>query len=279
MISIENIVSNEAFVAEVQRLNEEDINLKDESNLLNNLQGLVAEASALHMLYNRPPFGDIYVAIYDVPGTLSGNILRLRANVPWESISGNTEIRGDKILAISPTTPTIAITPFDDEVDENEQTIDLVRGLPLVKSFDEEIHYAKPSTRRSEIPNLLRAKELGLPHIVQILGRTEDHQIVFPKLHDGLLLAHKTVGIVAVKRVLLQIAEALISLHDIGMIHRDLVVRNILGSSDYQTATSNAFWAAGSVLRLQASAESEGLSEQRFQLTLRSRMSTCSAGS
>ncbi|KAJ7920794.1 hypothetical protein B0H13DRAFT_172709 [Mycena leptocephala] len=167
-MSAENIVSDEAFVAEVQRLNEEDMNLKDESNLLNNLEGLVAEASALHMLYNRPPFGDIYVAIHDVPDILSGNILRLRANVPWESISGNTEIRGDKILAIPPTTPTIAITPFDDEVDENEQTIDLVRGLPLVKSFDEKIHHAKPSTRRSEIPNLLRAKELGLPHIVQI---------------------------------------------------------------------------------------------------------------
>ncbi|KAJ7216635.1 kinase-like domain-containing protein [Mycena pura] len=212
----------DAFVAEVQRLNKEDMNLKMKSNLLNNLEGLVMKASALHMLYNHPRFGNIYVAIHDVPDTLSGNILRLQANVPWELISGPTEIRGDKIL---PTIPTVKITPFDDEIDENEETIDL---------FDEKIHHAKPSTRRSEIPNLLRAKEL--PHIVQLLGRTEDHKIVFPKLLDGILLAHKTVGIAAVKRILLQIAEALISLHDIGMIHRDLVVRNILGSSDYQTA-------------------------------------------
>ncbi|KAJ7253080.1 kinase-like domain-containing protein [Mycena haematopus] len=204
------------FVAEVQRLNKEDMNLKDESNLFNNLEGCVVGASVLHHLYRKPPFGDVYVAIHDVPDTLSGNILRLRASVPWESISGNSEIRGDKILAIPPNTPTIAITPFDDEddgADLNEQTIDLVRGLPLIE-----------------------AKELGLPHIVPVLGRTEDHKIVFPKLCEGLILAHHTVGIAAVKRILLQIVEALISLHDIGIIHRDLSVRNILGSSDYQTA-------------------------------------------
>ncbi|KAJ7253086.1 hypothetical protein B0H12DRAFT_1293500 [Mycena haematopus] len=221
-------VSDEAFVAEVQRLKEEDTNLKAKSNLLNNLKGIVAETSVLHMLYNQQPFGDVHVAIHDVPDTLSGNILRLRATAPWGSISGNSEIHGDKILAIPPNTTTIAISPFrvDDGVHLNEPTIDLVRGLPLIE-FDDKIHHAKPSTRCSEIPNLLRVKELGLPHIVQILGRTEDHQVVFPKLLHGFILAHFTVGIAAVKRILLQIVDALISLHDIGIIHRDYSSRPV----------------------------------------------------
>ncbi|KAJ7291248.1 hypothetical protein C8J57DRAFT_212681 [Mycena rebaudengoi] len=281
-MSAENIVSDEAFVAEVQRLRKEDLILKDGSHLFENLKGVVAAASALHLLYDHPTFGDIYVSIHDVPDTLSGNILRLRANVPWESMSGNTEIRGDEILAIPPTATTIATTPIDDEVDENEETIDLVRGLPLIEPFDDKLHHTKTSTRRSEIPNLLRAKELGLPHIVQILGRTKEHQIVFPKLCEGFFLAGRTVGIAAVKRILLQIVEALISLHDIGIIHRDLVVRNILGSSDYQTAyvcDLECFLGSVECPEIVNACGVRGSALAEASLLGENQMSTCSVGS
>jgi serine/threonine protein kinase len=43
-------------------------------------------------------------------------------------------------------------------------------------------------------------------------------------------------GIAVVRRILIQLADALISLHSIEIIHRDLVLRNILLSFDHQTA-------------------------------------------
>ncbi|KAJ7814133.1 hypothetical protein B0H14DRAFT_2850951 [Mycena olivaceomarginata] len=181
-----------------------DTALKDASNLFNGLKNLCQEASILHLLYERPSGDDLYVKVYDVPGTLSGNILRLHANLPWDLLSRHSAIQGDEI---SP----IPLRIFDDDNDAEEDTADLATQLPLV-AFDERVHFAKPSKFRSEIPNLLKAK--GLPHIVQLLGRTEDGRLVFPKL----------------------LADALISLHSIGLIHRDLALRNILATPDYRTA-------------------------------------------
>jgi hypothetical protein len=217
---------DDAFIAEIQRIRAEDFTLKDASNLFNGLKNMCHEASILHLLYERPSGDDIYVKVYDVPGTLSGNILRLRANVPWDLLSRHSAIQGD---AISP----IPLRIFDDDNDAEEDTADLVTQLPLV-AFDERVHFAKPSKFRSEIPNLLKAK--GLPHIVQLLGRTEDGRLVFPKLVIGQRLAAAPAGIAERKRILLQLADALISLHSIGLIHRDLALRNILASPDYRTA-------------------------------------------
>ncbi|KAJ7499364.1 kinase-like domain-containing protein [Mycena latifolia] len=221
----EDIVSGEDFLAEAQRLRDEDFKLKDAFKLFEGLKDIVQDASALHLLYQRPS-GDIYVKVDDVPGTLSGNILRLQASLPWSSLSSHSAIRGDEI---SP----IPLRDFDEIDDSEEDTSDLVAQLPFI-AFDERIHFAKRSKCRSEIPNLLKAK--GLPHIVELIGRTDDGEIVFPKLNNGMRLLLVNPGIVAARRILLQLAEAVISLHSAGIIHRDLALRNILASSDCQTA-------------------------------------------
>ncbi|KAJ7870598.1 hypothetical protein B0H14DRAFT_3439959 [Mycena olivaceomarginata] len=67
-------------------------------------------------------------------------------------------------------------------------------------------------------------------------SRTGDGRIVFPKLVLGERLALAMAGIGEIKRILLQLAEAVISLHSIGLIRRDVALRNILASSDKQTA-------------------------------------------
>ena len=133
---------------------------------------LFAEASTLHILYERPS-GNLNVRVHDVPGALSGNIFRLRANIP--SLSSHSAIDGDKIFDIP-------ILDFGDVECPEEDTHDIVANLPLM-AFDEQIHFARVSKFRSEVPNLRLATEL--PHVVQLLGRTDDGRIVFPKSDPG----------------------------------------------------------------------------------------------
>ncbi|KAJ7079370.1 kinase-like domain-containing protein, partial [Mycena crocata] len=173
------------------------------------------------------------VVVYDRPGSLSGNILRLHANIPWSLISRylsgdpHVMIRDDDIYPIAK-----PLREFVGDDSPRKDTEDLVARLPLV-AFDERIHFAKRSKFRSEIPNLLRAN--GLPHIVKLLGRTVDGRLVFPRLRPAPQLVSRTIGIAAVKRILLQLADAVLGLHAVGIIHRDLALRNILGSADFQT--------------------------------------------
>ena len=164
--------------------------------------------------------------VHDVPGALSGNILRLRANIP--SLSSHSAIDGDKIFDIP-------MLDFDSvEIpEEDEDTHDIVADLPLV-AFNEQILFAKSHKFRSEVPNLKLAAEL--PHIVRLLGRTDDGRIVFPKLVSGTDLALKSPSVAKFKRVLLELAQAVSELHSVGICHRDLALRNVLGSLDYQTA-------------------------------------------
>ncbi|KAK7006199.1 Serine/threonine-protein kinase PLK4 [Favolaschia claudopus] len=214
---------NESFLTEIRRIREESDKLRSASNVLDQSADAFFESSSFHAIYHISS-RELYLAIYDVPGALSGNILRLRANIPWEKISTHSEIRGDDISAIP-------FRSFGDLDYPDEDTTDLVAQLPLV-AFDEEIHFTKVSRLRSEIPNLLKAK--GLPHVVQLLGRTGDGQLVFPKLLPITSIWFAPRGIALFKRILLQLAQALIALHLIGIIHRDIHIANILISSDHQ---------------------------------------------
>ncbi|KAJ7671019.1 hypothetical protein B0H17DRAFT_1245289, partial [Mycena rosella] len=72
------------------------------------------------------------------------------------------------------------------------------------------------------------------PNVVDLLGHTADGRLLFQLNNDNKLSAN-TIAVLALKRIFLKLAEALIQLHSIGIIHRGLVLRNILGSSDHQT--------------------------------------------
>ncbi|KAJ7677271.1 kinase-like domain-containing protein [Mycena rosella] len=263
MSAEDTIVSDETFLAEVQRLRAQDFELKDASNLLEGHTSIIMHASVFHGLYKRPSEAIRYVVVHDVPDTLSGNILRLRASLPWspppqdsllsldklgairddETQIRGYEIRGNDISEISGLSAIPLGLFIEDDDSEEENTADVVAKLspadvaklPLIV-YDERIHFAKFPRLSSEIVNLLQAKEHKLLNVVDLLGRTDDGRIVFPKLNNHHKLSANTIGVLALKRIFLQLAEALIQLHSIGIIHRDLLPRNILGSSDHQTA-------------------------------------------
>ncbi|KAJ7690057.1 hypothetical protein B0H17DRAFT_1290651 [Mycena rosella] len=213
------------------------------------------------VVYKRPSEAIRYVAVHDVPGTLSGNILRLRASLPWSPPPHDYLLPPDKVARYATmrlryvATRSVATTSkisdlsaiplglFVRRDDSEEYTADVVAQLspatvakPPLIAYDERIHFAKLPKLPSEISNFLQAKEHKLPNVVVLMGRTADGRIVFPRLNNGNKLSMNTIGVITLKRILLQVAEALIQLHSTGIIHRELALRNILGSSDHQTA-------------------------------------------
>ncbi|KXN85849.1 Versiconal hemiacetal acetate reductase [Leucoagaricus sp. SymC.cos] len=111
------------------RIRDEDLALKDQSNLFHNSISLYFGANFLELWYQ----GGLYVKIHDIPNALSGNILRLKANVP--PLTRHAEIKGDDVTDIA-----YKDIPSKDEDDEDAR--EAVRQLPVV-AFDAETHFAK----------------------------------------------------------------------------------------------------------------------------------------
>ncbi|KAJ7677286.1 hypothetical protein B0H17DRAFT_1207198 [Mycena rosella] len=166
-----------------------------------------ADASVLHGLYKSPSGPIRYVAVHDVPGTLSGNILRLRASLPWsppphDSLLPPDKIRGNDISEISDVSAT-PLRLFVRQDDSEEYTVDdvaqlspaTVAKLPLIV-YDERIHSAKSPGLSSEIVNLLQAQEHKLPNVVVLVGRTADGRIVIPRLNNGNKRSAHTAGVI-----------------------------------------------------------------------------------
>ena len=89
------------------------------------------------------------VRLVDRPGTLSGDILRLRRDLP--ALPGHAEIDGDTVraLAVAPSVPAI------EEEDDSEDLSEALVKLPVVDP-DPSQHFVKRGRYRSEIENLLR---------------------------------------------------------------------------------------------------------------------------
>ncbi|KAF9065979.1 kinase-like domain-containing protein [Rhodocollybia butyracea] len=235
-----------AWLLARERMQADSLKLKDFSNLHDNLVAKDIVHNNLEIWSKLLSGETLYVKISDVPGTLSGDILRLLAPIPYARLSSHCEIKGNDIIPIAYKEPAEESEPTD-----YEDTSDLVAKLPLVVNLDlEKLHFTKKSNYRSEIPSLLRANEGpgDNSHVIQLLGRTQDGRLVFPKCIHGRfgLLALEPVSLATMKHLILNLADAVVYLHSIGIIHRDLALRNILlapslfTSSDGHTQTRDA---------------------------------------
>ena len=171
--------------------------------------------------YGDPPY---YLKLIGAPGTLAGDIMLLRSDLPRYNC--DLEIIGDDVR------DTERKPMVDQEVDPDiEDCSEEMAKLPLI-SLDAEKHFAKSPTYKQEIRYLLQCR--GSPHVVQLLGRTEEGALVFPKFQRAF---NVTVinnpddrRIQNIRRWMLDIIDGVAYLHSLGIVHRDLTMRNILES-------------------------------------------------
>jgi serine/threonine protein kinase len=164
----------------------------------------------------------------DIPGTLSGDILRLQQNLP--ALNGDYEITGNQIhpLKHAPLPP--------DPDDDSEDLTAILTSLPVVK-VDSNKHFVKKGKCKSEIWNLLKCQGGSCPgvpkstHIIQLLGRSFDGELVFERFKSRYVLAFVHT-LTVYKCWILQLISGLKCLHSLGIIHRDLRIDNLVFSSD-----------------------------------------------
>ncbi|KAJ5159102.1 uncharacterized protein N7500_008753 [Penicillium coprophilum] len=176
-------------------------------------------------------FGTFVRLVY-IPGSLSGDILRLRRDLPL--IKGHFEINGDVIRQI--TNPP---QPPNREEDSEDLTPILAR-LPEIE-VDPLRHFTKKGKYRSEVENLLKCQGGSCPgtplspHIIQLLGKSPVGELVFEKLDPRYFALGRFCSIAIYKKWILHIITALKVLHSLGIVYRDLHIDNLLFSRDGQT--------------------------------------------
>ena len=172
------------------------------------------------------------IRVVDRPGTLSGDILRLLKPIP--AVQGNIEVDGDTIYPI-PYPPPL---PESDEATDNLSSV--MARLPLV-SPDPDKHHIKRVRYASEISNYLKCQGGSCPgepkslHIVQLLGRCSDTDIVFKKYVPRQAIIYRVHSQATYKRWILQLIQGLACLHSLGIVQRDLRVENLLFTKDGST--------------------------------------------
>jgi hypothetical protein len=175
-----------------------------------------------------------YIRLVDVPGSLSGDILRLKTDLP--DVDGNFEIDGDEIRQIE----VVPSRPGWWDTDDSE---DVSKGLEalLTVEIDEDIHHLKKSICKSEIQTLLKCQGgscLGSPLspiVIRLLEKTEEGKLVFPALRNRIDTLYRVAPSIAIyKRWSSHLIETVRALHDINIVHRDLNVENLLWTDDGQ---------------------------------------------
>lgn len=165
------------------------------------------------------------VRLYDIPGPLSGDILRLRRNLP--SVSGHFQVDADAVRPLD-----IYLEPPEEPENDFEDVSDLIACLPLVE-VDEQQHFLKKGKYRSEIHNLLACQGGSCPgrplspYLVHLVGRSDKNELVFKKWSPRYFVLPHFSDLATYKRWLLHMVDALKTLHSLGIIHRDLRVENL----------------------------------------------------
>ncbi|KAJ5591876.1 uncharacterized protein N7459_002245 [Penicillium hispanicum] len=149
------------------------------------------------------------VRVFDVPGTLSGDILRLRRNLP--PMSGHFEIDGNDVRPLDHCLEHSWLIE-----DDSEDVSELVSKLPLVCVHPAK-HFVKKGKYRSEIENLTRSA---------------DGQLVFERLSSSARTLGRFSSLAVYKSWILQLIDSLDFLHSIGIVHRDLRADNLLFSDN-----------------------------------------------
>lgn len=168
------------------------------------------------------------VRIADLPGTLSGAILRLEGNLPPRRDS--YEIIGDDVR------PLASPPPLPDFQDDSEDISDALAALPGV-AVDLDRHFVKKGKYASEIRNLLACQGGSCPgtpkspHVVQLLGKSSRGELVFEKLAPRYVLA-AVHPLAAYQAWILQLVDGLRCLHSLDIVHRDLRIDNLVFSND-----------------------------------------------
>ena len=122
--------------------------------------------------YGDPPY---YVKLIGAPGTLAGDILRWKSDLPRYNFC--LEIIGNQVREVE-----WKQWEYDEVDPDLEDCGEEVAKLPLI-AFDPEKHFKMAPTYKQEIRYLLQCQ--GSPRIVQLLGRTEEGALVFPKFKQS----------------------------------------------------------------------------------------------
>jgi serine/threonine protein kinase len=170
------------------------------------------------------------VRILDVPGTLSGDILRLCRQLP--SVSGHCEIDGDNIRPLDHCLKHPKL-----EEGDSEDVSELVAELPVV-AVDQSKHFVKKGKYRSEVQNFIKCQGGSVPgrplssNVIQLLGRSSNGELVFEKLRSNRETFYRSHTLDVYKSWILQLINGLECLHNVGIVHRDLRSDNIVFSED-----------------------------------------------
>jgi hypothetical protein len=167
----------------------------------------------------------------DIPGTLSGDILRLKQDLP--QIEGNFAINGNEINMIE----TIPPRPiYDDDTDDISDELAL---LPTIE-VDKDKHHLKKGKYKSEIQTLLKCqggtcpgRSLS-PYVISLFGKSKDGELVFEKLSPQYPILFQFCSVAVYKRWIQHLVQGLGALHSIGIVHLDIHTGNVLFTADGQ---------------------------------------------
>jgi hypothetical protein len=170
------------------------------------------------------------IRIADILSTLSGDILRLKRNLPSLNAGSDYEIIGNETRQLAQR------LPLPDIIDDAKDLSRVLASIPEV-AVDPNKHFIKKAKYASEIQNLLLCQGGSCPgvpksaHVIQLLGKSPNSELVFEKFNPRYVLAAAH-PISAYKAWILQLIDGLRCLHALGIVHCDLRIDNLVFTSD-----------------------------------------------